>query len=474
LTTAGIWLFLSFLVANAVVGMADDLVQWRVARRWGLPADVAVRPSNAALAVASTGVSRVAAVVPGLMFGTPEALQFDEGILEPPRARRLVLIGFVTLVAVGVACWAATIATAAASRAAPVPAIVGGLQALLLVMFAAAVQNMFVSLLGFRGSVGDHLRRSSPVAWGAALAAVTFVFWHTLLNPQGDPAIALSNRNVQVTMGLVVVFTVATLAAWMILRLASAGQATALLGPVPMAGDAVTVGDATTPVPVPTAVPPPTPAPTVPQLPPAIVVAPPTSPALPPAGPALAPAGVPGAELSIRTTDGRARGRTWFTVSGDWVTTRTELIDPRASRQYRAFVLLSLLAWLVPFVVRAAAVADTPATSTLAVGFMVVVVAWLVVVVLGRAWLERYRVVHTTTFPRRAVAAVDIGRDWALGCALAILLTPLLGLLYLVLARGRVIRVVAPLAADRPGPMSLRLKGSEAEGLLLRRLLLGA
>jgi hypothetical protein len=52
-----------------------------------------------------------------------------------------------------------------------------------------------------------------------------------------------------------------------------------------------------------------------------------------------------------------------------------------------------------------------------------------------------------------------------------ILLSPLVGLLYLLLARGRVIRVVAPLRADRAEPVSLRLKGSEAEARYLEQLL---
>ena len=135
LTSAGMWLLISFTIACGVVGIADDLVQWRVARGWGLPAALSVRPTTALLAVASTGVSRVAAVVPGLMFGAPEALRLDESALDEGRARRLTTIGFVALVAIGGASWAATIATTAASRSGSVPAIVEGLGAFLLLVF---------------------------------------------------------------------------------------------------------------------------------------------------------------------------------------------------------------------------------------------------------------------------------------------------------------------------------------------------
>jgi hypothetical protein len=39
---------------------------------------------------------------------------------------------------------------------------------------------------------------------------------------------------------------------------------------------------------------------------------------------------------------------------------------------------------------------------------------------------------------------------------------------------SRVVRVAAPFAADRPGVLRLRLKGSKAEGRYLEQVLLGA
>lgn len=107
----------------------------------------------------------------------------------------------------------------------------------------------------------------------------------------------------------------------------------------------------------------------------------------------------------------------------------------------------------------------------LAVGLLAVAGAWLVAIVIARLWLERYAVIQTAIFALAALAADEVGRDWSLGCALTILLSPLVGLLYLLLARGRVVRVTAPFAADRQGPVTLRLKGSEPEARRLRHLL---
>jgi hypothetical protein len=467
LSPAGLWLLISFTIACGVVGIADDLVQWRVARGWGLPAALSVRPTSALLAVASTGVSRLAAVVPGMMFGAPEALRLDESALDEGRARRLTTIGFVALVAVGGASWAATIATTAASRSGDAPAIVGGLGAFLLLVFASTVQNLFVALLGLSGSMGALARRWSPIAWGGALLAVTFLFWHTLLNPMGDPTVVLSNRNVQVMLGIVGGFTAVTVAAWVVLRLATprpepaAAWATAPAAPI-----------AAQPAP------PPWSAPAPPPTAWTTAAAPWTAPAFGPvAGPVQpgTPAASSPVELSIRTVDRRARGRAWFRVGGGWVTTRVELIDPKARLQYRVFVLLSMLAWLVPFVGYAVTVPDGGRPADIAVGgFLALVAAWVLAVLVGAVWVERYRVVHVATFPARVLGGVDVGRDWNLGCALTILLSPLIGLLYLLLAGGRVVRVAGPFAADEPGIVGLRLKGSGAEGRYLEQVLLAA
>ncbi len=54
----GLILFLSMTIAYGVVGIADDIIQWRTIRKWGLAADLTVRPTNFLLAIASTTTSR--------------------------------------------------------------------------------------------------------------------------------------------------------------------------------------------------------------------------------------------------------------------------------------------------------------------------------------------------------------------------------------------------------------------------------
>jgi hypothetical protein len=482
LSVTGLWLLGSFTIACGIVGIADDLVQWRMARAWGLPADLGVRPTNALLAVASTGISRIAVVVPGLMFGAPEALRLDEAALDLTRARRLTMAGFLVLVAVGGGSWLATIATSAAAGTSGTAPLLDGIGAFLLLVFAATVQNLFVALLGLTGTAGGLVRRWHPGAWIGALLVVTFVFWHTLVNPTGDATLAMTTRNVQVALGLVGAFTTFVVVAWallLILHSRASSPVVVAAGQPPRALAATLVEPSGSPALVAVS---PVVSPTTPtadawstsaggrRAPNQVDAATPGVAAL--ASPIGSPE--PGAvELSLATAGGSARGRAWVRVSGSTVSTITTLIDPRAIRQLRFYAVMSVLALVSAAVIylifRGGRVTDAAAGA-----FCGLLLVWVLTLIGGRLWLEGHRIVHRASFAGLAVAGVDVGRDWSLGCLLAILLTPLVALLYLLLARRRIVTFTAPLAADRIGLVCLRLKASEAEGRLLAQLILAA
>jgi len=205
----GLVLLLSMTVAYGLVGVAGDLIQWRAIRRWGYQADLTVRPTNLLLAVFSTTTSRLFSLVPGLMFGTPEALDVDEDQFEPPQRGRLLKISTLTFVVIGSASWLLTTVTAILQRV-PLPEktgnALGGLEAFLLVIFAVTLENLFVQMLGLPGGIGQALKKANRWIWLVALAGVTFAFYHTLINPRGDLARAIQTPNVQVTLGGAAVF----------------------------------------------------------------------------------------------------------------------------------------------------------------------------------------------------------------------------------------------------------------------------
>ena len=205
----GLVLFLNMTVAYGIVGIADDIMQWRILKKWGEPANLTLRPTNILIATISTVTSRLLTLVPGLMFGTPEALVVDEVRLGEKRRNTLLKISAYTLLAVGFGLWALTTITAFIQRQ-NIPVtfgeVIGGLEGFLLVVFAVALENTFVQMLGLPGSFGEALRKRSRWLWLLGLVGITFVFYHTLINPRGELAAALREFNVWIFLGVAAAF----------------------------------------------------------------------------------------------------------------------------------------------------------------------------------------------------------------------------------------------------------------------------
>jgi len=205
----GLVLFFSMTVAYGLVGIAGDVFQWRIIRRWGLPADLTVRPTNLILAVFSTTTSRLFTMVPGLMFGTPEALNVDDAQFEPHQRSRLLKVSALTFVVIGLGSWLLTVITAILQRLSlpeSTGSALGGLEGFLLVIFAVTLENLFVQMLGLPGGLGQGLKKANRWVWIASLAGVTFLFYHALINPRGELAQAVQSANVRLTLGAAIVF----------------------------------------------------------------------------------------------------------------------------------------------------------------------------------------------------------------------------------------------------------------------------
>jgi hypothetical protein len=225
-TMAGVFLFVSMALANGLIGMADDLAQWFTARRWGLTATMRVRPGNLFLAVASTLGSRILSLVPGIWFGAPEAFEVDSPLLDEHLTRRLLFTGLIVLVLVGATVWLLSGGAAIASSLLPVvsqavslPANaslwLGGIQSFLLLAFATVVQTIFLDMIGLPDTVGQALLRSRRWLWGVLMLGATFLFCHTLLNPQLDLATALEGSTVRVFVITIAAVTVLAVAVWL-------------------------------------------------------------------------------------------------------------------------------------------------------------------------------------------------------------------------------------------------------------------
>ncbi len=208
-SVTGFYLFAAMTLACAAVGLSGSAAKWVAARRLQVPAGLGLRPANLLLAGASTGLSRAFSLVPGLMFGKPEAFHFGGDAPDDARQGKVLGAGALALAGVGAAAWLLTIPTALAQRA-DLPGwldgAIGAIQALLLLVFAVAVQGLFLEMLTFPATAGRFLSRRHRLAWVACLVAVAFVFWHTLVNPAGRLASALRTANVVFFLAVVAAF----------------------------------------------------------------------------------------------------------------------------------------------------------------------------------------------------------------------------------------------------------------------------
>jgi len=217
-TLTGFFLFFSLTLGGGIVGLADDVVQWLAARRWGVPASLHIHPANLLLAVTSTSASRLFSIIPGFMLGSPQAVQIDQSSLDRRRQRVLLWIGGLTLAVIGLFLWLSTILTTLIQRG-DLPSLagilIGGVESLFLSIFALAVQNAFLQMLAFPDSYGRALLRWNRWVWGGGLLGVTFVFYHTLVNPKGNLASAWASVNVRVFLITAGVLALLALGLWL-------------------------------------------------------------------------------------------------------------------------------------------------------------------------------------------------------------------------------------------------------------------
>lgn len=224
---SGLVLFTSMTFAFGMVGLADDLAQWLAARRWKVPSRLGVRPGNLLLAVASAAISRVFGLVPGIMFGSPEAFDIEDAATATRTRNSLLRIAALTLIVLALVFWLPTILTALLQRAGLpgfILALLGWVESFMLVVFAVTVQNIFLQMLAFPGSFGEGLRRWNLFAWAGGLFAAAYLLLQTLLNPNGDVGRALASTNIRLFLITIGLFAIGSFGVWLAFKLYKRAQ----------------------------------------------------------------------------------------------------------------------------------------------------------------------------------------------------------------------------------------------------------
>jgi len=221
LTLTGVMLFISMTAAYGMVGLLDDLLQWTRLRHWRIPARLSVMPTNFMLSAISVAATRIFRLTPGLMFGTPKALTMDKTALTDVQRKKLLTLSTSTIVGLGIILWCFTLLTSWLQRLAlPLPLwhLTGGVEAFCLIVFAVSLENIFIQFLGFQDSVGEVLRKKNRILWLAVLVFLTFILYHSLINPRGELADALKSGNVQVFFAATMAYILFVLGIWLFNR----------------------------------------------------------------------------------------------------------------------------------------------------------------------------------------------------------------------------------------------------------------
>jgi hypothetical protein len=219
----GLYFFASMTIAYGFIGLLDDIVQWAAARLWKIPANLSVAPGNLLTILFSAGASRIFGLLPGMMFGMPEAFNLDTAASDNlKRKNSLLRIAAGVLLITMLFSWLPTFFSSLLLRI-NLPdlliILIGGLQSFSLLIFAITVQNFFLQMLTFPETFGRALAQWNKPVWFFGLLLTTFVFLHTLLNPQGDLAKALAGSNLRFFLATIYLFLVFSLLAWLFFKL---------------------------------------------------------------------------------------------------------------------------------------------------------------------------------------------------------------------------------------------------------------
>ena len=214
----GASIFFSLAISIAVVTFAYEGVQSLTSSQgYRIPAALRMFPAAIAIAVVCVIVSRLTHFSPGYIYGFVGGTVFL-GALHPGDGRkaRVVLIGAVCLLAVGMAAWFLAIPVARA--AADGSGWASWLETICIAVFVAGLEGLFFGLLPLGVLDGGDLFRWNKIIWAIVFVAVVFLFWHVLLNKDSKYGAAFGQSNTKVVLIFLGCWTVVTVAFYLLFR----------------------------------------------------------------------------------------------------------------------------------------------------------------------------------------------------------------------------------------------------------------
>jgi hypothetical protein len=238
----GLTLFVSLAVTIAIVTCAYEGLQAITStRRYRTPASLKLFPVAIGIAIICVLVSRLTGFRPGFVYGFVGGMAvLGARELDNRRKARLVLLASGCLFAVSLAAWflAVPVTHAVASGSSWLKVF----QGICVGTFVAGLEGLFFGMIPLSITDGGTLFRWNKVVWAAAFGLAAFLFWHVLLNKNGQYGAAFTQSSVKVAVALAAFWTLATVGAYVYSRrrtsppAAAGGQAVVTAGGAAAAG----------------------------------------------------------------------------------------------------------------------------------------------------------------------------------------------------------------------------------------------
>jgi hypothetical protein len=211
-------LFLSLVIGlGFVTYFMEGSASLLAIRRHGANASVRLYGTAVLIAIVSVIASRFIEFSPGLVYGfiassiimAPVALaKRDEAFLVLLPAIGLLLISLVAWVLLQPVRLAAVDGSWATAL----------IDSVLAIIVIAGLEGLFFTMIPLRFMDGAVVMRWSRLAWVLVFGTVTFLWWQLLFNQNGAYAAALQQTSVQLVLGVLAVFIIATGGLWTYFR----------------------------------------------------------------------------------------------------------------------------------------------------------------------------------------------------------------------------------------------------------------
>ncbi|MCL5950770.1 MAG: hypothetical protein M1132_03455, partial [Chloroflexi bacterium] len=172
LTQVDSWLLiLALAISIGLVVVSVLAAQQLVLRTNGNQADRPIGIGHILLVLATTVLSRLAGLVPGILLAGPTRLEQNPDIQV-----KLDRMAVGAMILVGLAAWVV----------APLVDTDAWFKTVALLTFATAVQTLFLQMLPLKNLHGRSLFESSRPAWFVLFILIALVLLETMLNPDGS------------------------------------------------------------------------------------------------------------------------------------------------------------------------------------------------------------------------------------------------------------------------------------------------